>query len=540
VAGHSGHLPVWVRRRDGSQVPFEADRICRSLYAAAESLGAASAFLTRELTDVVLHFWAREDFDAVPTTGQIAEQVEKIVREVGQPALARRFAELQRQTSFAEASPKRIMLAWPNSPEQLVHDCRRAYALRAVFSRDVAAAVEEGLVHLDDLDSPATLASMVVETARLTELPWWPSLDDWRAAAGRRWIVDSPEAICTPRMHPALTPHLCERLLALPTLAQREIELHLNAATATAQQANPLFAAVEEEPSRQAQSAFLDGLLERWKALPTARLPAIAWHLREDSFQEETQRRQLHDLLRQALQGRPIRFVFDRPRAPFALAEGMDRKCPGVLLEIGLDLAALAARPEIKRDGATLLKKLPSLARLAISAARQKRNYLRALPETSPLKRQFLIERAAALVTPLGLDDAVRSLTGESLAHSPLALDFALRILHTLKATLHDAGQSILLDLRLDGPALSAADWNVAPQAQFEIAGKLHARAGAGTMTLLLADQDQVDIERLAERLQWAWAATSVVRVQLQRAGSTLQQGELQILATDETRMDHG
>ncbi len=537
MADHSGHLPVWVRRRDGSQVPFEADRICQSLYAAAESLGAASAFLTRELTDVVLHFLAREEFDAVPTTGQITEHVEKIVREVGQPALARRYAELQRQTGSAVGGTTSIVLPWPSSPEQLLHECRRAYALRAVFARDVAAAVEEGLLHLDDLDAPAALASVVVETARLAELPWWPSLDDWCAAAARRWIVDSPEAICTPRMHPALTPHLCERLLALPTLGEREVELHLNAAPARVQPASPLFA---EEPSRPEQTGFLDGLLERWKALPTARLPAIAWHLHEDSFHEEAQRRQLHDLLRQALQGRPIRFVFDRPRAPVALAEAVDRKCPGVLLEVGVDLAALAGRPEIKRDGATLLKKLPSLAHLAVSAARQKRQYLRALPETSPMKRQFLIERAAALVTPLGLDEAVRNLTGASLARSPLALDFALRIIHTLKTTLQDAGQSVLLELRLDGPALSLADWTLAPQKQLEIAGKLHARAGAGTMTLLLADDHQADAERLAESLQWAWAATSVVRVQLQRTGSTLRQGELPILATDETRMEHG
>lgn len=530
MADQSGHLPVWIRRRDGSQVPFEADRICLSLYAAAESLGAASAFLTRELTDVVLHFLAREDFDAVPTTRHIAEQVEKIVREVGQPALARRYAEMQRRTAAAaEIVPRRITLAWPTSPEQLVHDCRRAYALRAVFARDVAAAVDEGLLQLNDLDAPASLASVVVETARLTELPWWPALDDWRAAAGRHWIVDSPEALCTPRMHPALTPHLCERLLALPTMAQREVELHLNAVAATVHQDSPLFGAVAEESSRQEQSAFLDGLLERWKVLPAARLPALAWHLQERRFHDEAQRRQLHDLIRQALLGKPIRFVFDRPPAPVALAEGLDRKCPGVLLAAGLDLAALAARPEVQRDGATLLKKLPSLARLAVSAARQKRQYLRALPENSPLKRRFLIERAAAVIAPLGLDEAVRSLTGETLAHSPLALDFALRILHTLKTTLHEAGRSILLDLRLDGPALSPLDGTLTPEKQLEIAGKLHARAGAGAMTLLLADENQADAQRLAELLQWACTATSVVRVALQRAGSILQQGELPI-----------
>ena len=242
-----------------------------------------------------------------------------------------------------------------------------------------------------------------------------------------------------------------------------------------ADQASPLFAA-EEEPFRQEQSDFLDGLLERWKALPAARLPAIAWHLQERSFQDEAQIRQLHDLLRQAVQGRPIRFVLDRSSGPIALAEGLDRKCPGVLLEIGLDLAALADRPEIGRDAATFLKKLPSLARLAVSAARQKRRHLRGVAEASPLKRQFLIERAAGRITPLGLDAAVRSLTGESLAQSPLALDFAGRILQTLKAALDEAGRPILLDLRIDGPTLSAADWTIPLRRQLEIAGRLHAR----------------------------------------------------------------
>src|SRR5476651_1654203 len=95
VMDESAHLPAFVRRRDGSQVPFEADRICQSLYAAAESMGTASSFLIRELTDVVLHFLAQGNLDVIPTTLQIADEIEKVVREVGHPSLARRFAELQ-------------------------------------------------------------------------------------------------------------------------------------------------------------------------------------------------------------------------------------------------------------------------------------------------------------------------------------------------------------------------------------------------------------------------------------------------------------
>lgn len=540
VSDEIAHLPTWVRRRDGSQVPFEADRICQSLYAAAETLETPSAFLIRELTDVVLHFLGKDPFATIPSTAQIAAEVEKIVREVGQPNLARRYAEMQQESAaVGDPAQQRIALDCTRAPDRFVADCLEAYAVQAIFARDVAAAAREGLVRLGGLQAPASLSSLVLETPRFAELPWWLALDDWRAAGGERWIVESPEWLCTPQMHPALTPHLCEHLLSLPMLAQRSVELHLNVAEppswSPAHSVSPLFASGEEEGSSQERSNFLDGLLERWKSLQAPRVPAIAWHLHERSFRADTERRQLQGLIRLALQGRAVRFVFDRPRAPIALAEGLDRKCPGVLLEVGLDLAALAQRPDVARDGATLLKKLPSLARIAVSAAAQKRHYLRQLPASSPLKRRFLIERAAGAIVPCGLDSAVQTITGTSLVQSPLALDFALQIVHTLKDALQKAGRSINLDLRLDSPAqaldhnLSAADTTISPQKQLEIAGKLHAAAGAGTATLLSADGADTNPDTLMDLLASAWQASAVVRLKLQRAGSTLKQGELPI-----------
>ena len=86
---------AWVHKRDGRLVPFEADRISRALFAAAESLGRPDAFLARELTDSILHFLRTEACEATPTTAQIAELVVKVVRELGQPALAKAFAEAQ-------------------------------------------------------------------------------------------------------------------------------------------------------------------------------------------------------------------------------------------------------------------------------------------------------------------------------------------------------------------------------------------------------------------------------------------------------------
>ena len=119
--------------------------------------------------------------------------------------------------------------------------------------------------------------------------------------------------------------------------------------------------------------------------------------------------------------------------------------------------------------------------RIAVSAADQKRRFLRNLPASSPLKRRFLIERAAGATVPLGLAAVVEKITGASSAASPLSLDFALQILRILKDTLQKAGRSINLDLRLDSPAQAPdtglAEASSAAEKQLECAGKLHARA---------------------------------------------------------------
>src|SRR5215468_5766443 len=86
---------AWVHKRDGRLVPFEADKISRALFAAGESIGRPDAFTARELTDSILHFLSAEASGSAPTTAQIADLVVKVVRELGQPALAKAFADAQ-------------------------------------------------------------------------------------------------------------------------------------------------------------------------------------------------------------------------------------------------------------------------------------------------------------------------------------------------------------------------------------------------------------------------------------------------------------
>src|SRR5262245_33459697 len=84
---------TWIYKRDGRLVPFEADKISQALFAATESLGRPDAFMARELTDGILHFLTVENDGRIPTTVQVADLVVKVVRELGQPALAQAFAD---------------------------------------------------------------------------------------------------------------------------------------------------------------------------------------------------------------------------------------------------------------------------------------------------------------------------------------------------------------------------------------------------------------------------------------------------------------
>src|SRR3954470_7377389 len=89
--------PAWVYKRDGRLVPCEADKISRALFAAGEGLGQPDAFRARELADGVVHFLTTEPEGSTPNTAQISELVVKVVRELGQPALAEAFARHGRQ-----------------------------------------------------------------------------------------------------------------------------------------------------------------------------------------------------------------------------------------------------------------------------------------------------------------------------------------------------------------------------------------------------------------------------------------------------------
>ncbi len=163
--------------------------------------------------------------------------------------------------------------------------------------------------------------------------------------------------------------------------------------------AGPLFADLARTETADRRMEFIDALLAEWRLDPAA-LGEVHWHLSDADFApcaDADRQQRLLRLARWAADGAPLAFTFDRPRRPVPLGVGLNRKHPATLLHVGLHLPRLLELPGVRGDEELLLKKLASLARLALSAAAQKRAFVRLQMRgaDAALMRGFLLERGA-------------------------------------------------------------------------------------------------------------------------------------------------
>jgi ATP cone domain len=530
--------PAWVHKRDGRLVPFEADKISRSLFAAGEHLGRPDPFMARELTDSIVHFLAGEAEGRPLTTTQIAEMVVKVVRELGQPELAAAFTAARRQPTpglykTAPAEPPEITVRFSpaESLPTILERCARDYARHVVFARDLVAAHNDGLLLLTGLERPLELAGCVLTPSGAGRAGLVESIEETRHLAGGMFAVDGPEHGLTQRPGADGVADWARELGIGLRLTGLRAAVNLNCAVppswADDLAAGPLFAGTQRRPTPERLAEVADLLLEYLLGLSQpAGLLRLDWHLGERDFMG-TER--LLRVVRRALEGALLAFVFDRGRRPAALAEGMDRQHPAVLLAVGLSLPRLATQPGMSAEA--FVQKLGSLARLALSAAVQKRDFLRRRrPETG---RGFLLDRARLVVVPLGLEAAVRQLTGKGLCGGGAALELARASVRRLRDVLRQDGGTSRLETCLDSlptrpPAeaggLTAWDATAPLKQQLRAAGVLHAVAEQGTASLLLSPDSAVTAEQLADTLRWAWQQTDVVRLRLVRVQSTAEQ----------------
>lgn len=491
--------PAWVSTRDGRLVPFDADRISRSLFAAAEAQGRPDALLARELADSVVYFLAQESAGETSSTEQIAEVVVKVVRELGHPALAAAFAR------HVEAPPE------------------PGYTLPAVYTRDLCAAAEAGLLVLSDGDTPGELAGCVLEVPRGGDLA--EALQAARRHVGQYVALDGLEHL---DQAPA---RLAEAVGQALTQTGLRGVVNLNAADppswADPLAEGPLFA---DQPGRLDQGkreGRADDLLDAFTDLDHPLL-RVDWHLGEKDFAPGRVDR-LVRVVRRARAG-AIGFVFDRPRRAVALAEGLDRRHRAALLHVGLALPVLARQPGLLADADRFCQTLGSLARLALSAAVQKRDFLRQ-EARAEVRRGFLLERARLVVVPVGLDEVARLYTDWGLANGGAALELGRRIVLRLREVLHQDGRRAQLETCLDGPfaltlgeaeperanvaGLTPWDDTATPRSQLRAAAALHALAEHGTQALFPPTEEPWGDSEVAAWLEQAWRQTEVVRVRL-------------------------
>jgi hypothetical protein len=563
--------PAWVSKRDGRLVPFEADKISRSLFAATETLGRPDAFLARELADGVVHFLTLEGDGTPPSTTQIAELVVKVVRELGQPALAAAYAQHGRQRPAktgkggdketrrqgeegGSLSPPLLVSLSPRAADaplvEVLAACTRAYALQAVFTRDLVAAQDAGLLTLTGLDAPDRLADCVLAAPARPGADLTAAVEETARLAGRCVVLDAPEHLLavSGRADAEGAADLVRRFLLGLRLTGLHAVVNLNCAAppswADELAEGPLFDTQRSRPrpdvllplGEQMAAAFLE-------PGPTTGRVRIDWHLGQRDFTPSGRERLLR-VARLALDGAPLGFVFDRPRRPVPLAEGVDRTYPAVLLAVGLHLPRLAEQSGVGGDGERFLKKLGSLARLALSAAVQKREHLRRQDRARPadqadapaLTSGFLLDRARLMVAPVGLDAVVRRLSGAGMGEGGASLELGKQIVERLRDVLRQDGRSAHLDACVDGPfdfrvgppdggrwpelasAAGVTPWNAATplKAQFHAGGVLHAAAEAGTLALFVPDDHPLTAEQVAGWLR-SLRHAEVVRVRLIR-----------------------
>jgi hypothetical protein len=571
-ASSSGPPLSWIHKRDGRLVPFDADKLSRSLFAATESLGQPDPFLARELADSIIHFLADEAVGSIPTTAHVADLAIKVVRELGHPALSRAYQDGQEHkqhhpsvqstpvtptTPGAAVGPSLHQIGeWvdqANDPSGLTNriarECLRAYSLSGIYSRDLATAHYQGLITLHGLEMPLELAAVVLPTSAVIACDMAEELFNVRRIAGGFVALSGPEYhLAQAGADGGIIRNFIRGMrLGLRGTGLRAV-INLNSFTAPASAEwlgdGPLFAPHRVNVSRSEVDACADALYEQLVADSGTDQPwRIDWHLGARDFFPDTRAR-LQRIAKSILKGAAIAMVLDRPYKPLHLAEGLAQKSPALLGAITLNLPRLIGQigGDLKPDA--FLQKLRSLARLALSAGVQKRDFLRRHAGNRPaLGGAFLLDRARLMIIPEGIAPVAETFCHAGSLSPGQTTDFTRRVLDHLVRALREESQARLLDNCVEtlpelilgdqtfaqpslGQGVAAIEWQDAEHlhARAETAGSLHALTGAGTVHVYLRQNGEPTAEELADFLEFAWQRTAIVRVRFHSAATSSRQ----------------
>ncbi len=556
--------PAWVTKRNGRVVPFDPEKITRSLFAATETLGQANPLLARELTDRCIEFLASKVGGDTPSTVEVADLVAKTVRDSGHVEIAARFAEgigqRKTQSTTPMASPVfcNPVTSILNSPSPEVDPnwlpwvagraCLREHSLREVFSRDVVAAQSDGLLTLMGMETPLELAAGVLGPLQPGERGLVESIIRTRNLIGGTIAVDGPEYALafTSGAHDDSRDNYARELLIGLRATGLSAVVNLNSDTPPQWASEWTKSALFTEPLHPTRPEPLaehaDGVLSHLLRSGAARSVRIDWHLGSRDFAADSAGR-LFSLARRAADDSRVTFVFDRPKRPIPLMEGLDRRHSCSLFAVAVHLPRLREQAGCRNSVDSFLAKLGSLARLALSAGLQKLSFLHRYRPHMTTERTF--ESARLIVVPVGLDAVVRELEGQSLSAGGKGLSLGQRIISCLTDALSSNGCANHLASCVDSSAeiglaqlaetvsvddsttvhgLTTCEAEVDARRQIEVSGSLHAVAGGGTATVLIPRSTPLATDEVVDLLRFAWLHTEVVRLRIVRTGAPARQ----------------
>lgn len=529
--GMSTSWPTFIRKRDGRLVPFEADRVTQTLFALTERLDQPDAFLARELTDSILHFLREQESDQSLSTQQLMGWMQHVLRELGQQRLATelgRYASEQssKQTEMA-ASPKPTdngVRPWfPLTPQahhptdwsamrQQHPDLVSRMTLERVFSRHLQSAHAEGLLELHDLDCPIELISHV---HRLT--PGWGALE-WlqalRRFVGKTIILDAFEEDLLLAGHSESSAATwLDELVWACHLTGLHIVLHLNVGHP------PLWAESARGPlfQRATQKLLFDD--ERYHLRQTvldriARQPEawpyvqIAWHVPvvENGIEQPWPAEWMY-LARLAIQGLPLRLIFERPKCSIPLSDGVDRRWPTRLQHVSLRLDRLWQRQRQALSPTAFTGKVLSLARMSVSAGPCKRERLRQLPAYD--RPPFWIDKAHVHLTLTGMEQLLElqgvPCSERASARTAWMQTLARRLIPAMAEESRFASMPIWIEAEASGSTLTLA------RPAWKELGREQSCWGKGCVKLQLEGYDPPDLVELWHYLQRQTGISSVL-----------------------------
>jgi len=187
-------------------------------------------------------------------------------------------------------------------------------------------------------------------------------------------------------------------------------------------------------------------------------------------------------------------------------------------MSVGLNLCQLAEQPAVRSSPEIFLRKLGSLVRLALSAALQKRDFLRRHTTSRPLlARGFLLDRARLVLVPVGLEAAVRLLRGRDLTDEGPGLEFARQVVQRLHEASRQDGRAVHLETVLGSAegfaGLRLSDPPTPLRQQLRTLGQLHAVGKIGTGVLFGPADKVLAPEEVTDLLRVAWKQTEIVRL---------------------------